>query len=94
MDTSCECCESSGRVCDGPIPRPEESYRVYLCVLLSVVRCNNQSLQVQWVGKRGQTKKERKKERKIISNERISNTSVEPAAKLKINFVEKQDWRL
>jgi hypothetical protein len=28
MSHSCECCVLSGRVpCDGPIPRPEESYR-------------------------------------------------------------------
>jgi hypothetical protein len=27
MSVSCECCVSSGRgLCDGPIPRPEESY--------------------------------------------------------------------
>jgi hypothetical protein len=29
----CECCVLSGRgLCDGPIPRPEESYRVCVCV--------------------------------------------------------------
>ena len=32
MDVSCEYCESSGRGCDGPIPRPEEPYRVCVCV--------------------------------------------------------------
>ena len=32
MDVCCECCVLSGRVlCDGPIPRPEESYRLWLC---------------------------------------------------------------
>jgi hypothetical protein len=32
MFLSCECCVLSGRgLCDGPIPRPEESYRVW-CV--------------------------------------------------------------
>jgi hypothetical protein len=33
-DVCCECCVLSGRgLCDGPIPRPEESYRVcvYVC---------------------------------------------------------------
>jgi hypothetical protein len=40
MSVCCVCCKVSGRVfCDGPIPRPEESYWVF--VLLSVIRCNN-----------------------------------------------------
>jgi hypothetical protein len=31
---SCECCVLSGRgLCDGPIPRPEESYRLW-CVIV------------------------------------------------------------
>jgi hypothetical protein len=30
MSVSCECCVLSGRgLCDGPITRPEESYRVW-----------------------------------------------------------------
>ena len=33
MFVCCECCVLSGRgEYDGPIPRPEESYRVCLCV--------------------------------------------------------------
>ena len=40
MSVSCERCVLSGRgLCDGPIPRSEESYRV-LCVSLSVTKCN------------------------------------------------------
>ena len=40
MDVSCECCVMSGRgLCDGPIPRPEESYRLYVCVYLCVCDC-------------------------------------------------------
>ena len=36
MSVSCECCELSGRgFCDGPIPSPEESYRV-VCVCVCV----------------------------------------------------------
>jgi hypothetical protein len=32
MSVSCECCVLSGRgLCDGLVPRPEESYRV-LCL--------------------------------------------------------------
>jgi hypothetical protein len=34
MDVCCECCVFSGRgLCDGPIPRPEESYRL-CCVIV------------------------------------------------------------
>jgi hypothetical protein len=34
MSVSCECCVLSGRgFCDGPIPRPEESYRLW-CVIV------------------------------------------------------------
>jgi hypothetical protein len=30
MSVSCECCVLAGRgLCDGPITRPEESYRVW-----------------------------------------------------------------
>jgi hypothetical protein len=36
MTVSCECCMLSGRgLCDGPITRPEESYR-----LCSVIVCD------------------------------------------------------
>jgi hypothetical protein len=57
MSVTCECCVLSRRgLCDGPIPRPEESYRVCVCVCVSVsVRSmNSQS---------GQINKEIKKER-------------------------------
>jgi hypothetical protein len=37
MSVSCECCVSPGRgFCDGPITRPEESYRVCVCVCVCV----------------------------------------------------------
>jgi len=54
-----ECCVLLGRgLCDGPIPLPEESYRV--CVSLSVIRCNiNLYIYSEQVEK-DQTKKERK----------------------------------
>jgi hypothetical protein len=57
--SSCECCLWSGKdVCDGPIPRLEESYRVCVCASLSVIRCNNNPLHLQCVRRRGETKKE------------------------------------
>jgi len=49
-------------VCDGPISCPKESYRVRcvclsVCMTLIVIRCNNNPLHLQWVGRRGQTEK-------------------------------------
>jgi hypothetical protein len=45
MSVSCECCVlSGGGIYDGPIPLPEESYRVCVCVSLSATRCNNNSI--------------------------------------------------
>jgi hypothetical protein len=65
---SAVCCKfymSSGScLCVGPSPRPEKSNRVCVCVCvcvcvsLSVIKCNNNPLHVQWLGGRGQTKKE------------------------------------
>ena len=40
-------------------PRSEESYRVCVCVLLSVIRCSNNPLHLQCLGRRGQRNKER-----------------------------------
>jgi len=55
MFVSCECFVLSGRdVCEGPIPHPQESYRV------CVTRRNIYPLHLQWVGRRGQAKKERR----------------------------------
>jgi hypothetical protein len=57
MNISCECCLLSGRgLCEVPIPRPEYSYRV--CMSLSMISCNNNPLHLQWIGIRGQTKKD------------------------------------
>ena len=49
MSVSCKCCVLSGRgLCDGPIPRPEESYCV--CVCVCVFDCDQlQQLLVQYV---------------------------------------------
>jgi hypothetical protein len=42
-----ECCVLSGRsLCDGPIPRPEEFYRVCMCVI-ECYQVNNNPLN-QW----------------------------------------------
>ena len=50
------CCAGNS-LCDGPITRPGESYRV----LLSVIKCNYNPPNLQWVGTRRQSKKERQK---------------------------------
>ena len=37
MSVSCECCVFSGRgLCDGPIPSPEESYRLWCVIVFGV----------------------------------------------------------
>jgi hypothetical protein len=55
MSVCCECCVLSGRVpYNGPILRPEESYRVCVCVCvsLSVIRCNNKPSTPKLIGQR------------------------------------------
>ena len=57
---ACECCVLSDRgLCDVPIHRPENCYRVCVClfVSLSVIRCNLKTLHLQWLGKKGPTRK-------------------------------------
>jgi hypothetical protein len=42
MFVSCECCVLSGRgLCDGLIPRPEESYRLWCVSECDQVKINN-----------------------------------------------------
>jgi hypothetical protein len=58
----CECCVLSGRgLCDGLIPRREETnwMCVCVCVLLSGIRVHNKPLHKKRLGRRGQTKNER-----------------------------------
>jgi hypothetical protein len=49
------CCVGSG-VCYGPIPRPGETCRMYVCVT-ECDQTNIYPLHLQWVGRRGQNKK-------------------------------------
>ena len=63
---------SSRGICDLPIPRPGESYRVCVCVCvyvsLSVTRCKNNPPYLHRVGRRFHTKKERKKQTNSLAN--------------------------
>ena len=43
-------------LCEGPIPRSRETYPVW-CVSTCATRRNNNHLQLQWVGRRGLTKR-------------------------------------
>jgi hypothetical protein len=63
MSVCYEYCVLGTGLCGGPIPHPKESYPS-ACVSFGVIRCNNNPLHLQWVGRRGQTKKERKEGRK------------------------------
>ena len=57
MFVCCDCCVLSGRgLCDGPIPRPEESYRLW-CVLVGD-QVKNNLLHLLWLGRK--TKKARR----------------------------------
>jgi hypothetical protein len=62
MDVCCNCCVLSGRgLCDGPIPRSEESYQLW-CVIVCD-QMNNNPLHLTWLGRK---RLENKKERKIL----------------------------
>jgi hypothetical protein len=60
---------SGGGFCDGPIPLPEDSYRV--CVSLSMIRNNNSPVYLQRVGKKEVRQTDRQK-RKIVTNYQIT----------------------
>jgi hypothetical protein len=76
MSPSYECGVLSERgLCEGPIPRPEGSY--WVCESLSVIGCNNNPLYVQWVGRRGKTKKERKIKRNSSLHNNNNNNNNE-----------------
>ena len=61
ISISCECFAfSSTGLCDWLINRPEESYRMCVSVSLSVIKCKNNPLHLELVGRRRQNKKERK----------------------------------
>ena len=65
MSVSGEGCDFSDRsLCDGPITRPEESYRlcvcVCVCVFVYVTECGdaqNNPLHIQCVGRKSETRK-------------------------------------
>jgi hypothetical protein len=59
MLVSCECCVLSGRgLCDEPIPRPEESYRLWCVSQCDQKELKTSTLKLETgVGRRGRLKK-------------------------------------
>jgi hypothetical protein len=54
MFVSCECCVLSGRgLCDWPIPRPEESYRLWCVFECDQVKIKTLYTCCEQVGRRG-----------------------------------------
>jgi hypothetical protein len=54
MFVSCECCVLSGTgLCDGPIPRPEESYRLWCVFECDQVKIKTLYAYYEQVGRRG-----------------------------------------
>jgi hypothetical protein len=71
MSVCCDCCVLSGRgLCDGLVTRLEEFY-LYMRVLFSVIRCNNNLLRQQWVGGRDQNQKEKINKEKYYVDFRV-----------------------
>jgi len=85
MLVSCECCVLSVRnLNDGSITRQGESNRVY--VSLSVIRCNNNPLHLQWVGKKFRLIK---LQHVTVVNKR---TKVSPHSFVKCNFICRRNY--
>jgi hypothetical protein len=66
MFVCCKCCMLSGRgLCDGPIPRPEESYRLW-CVIVCD-QMNNNPLHLTWLGRKRLDKERKSVNLKLLS---------------------------
>jgi hypothetical protein len=53
MSVSCEYCVFAVRsLCVGLIARPEESYRVCVCLCISVISCRSNHLYLDWIGRK------------------------------------------
>jgi hypothetical protein len=62
MSVSCTVFVLSGRgLCDGLIPRPEESYRLWCVSECDQVKINNLDTYCEWVEEARTTKKKKKK---------------------------------
>jgi len=79
MNVSCECCMFSNRgLCDELISRSEERCRVCVCVCVcvcvtfSVSRCNNYSLHLQRVRRKGQAKKNKRQGKYLICLKKLT----------------------
>ena len=78
MSVCCECCCHvevcvTGRsLVQGILP----CVCVCVCASVSVIRCNNNSLDLQWVGRKWSRQRERKKGRERICNHRPSHVHI------------------
>ena len=74
---SCECCVLSGKVyATGGSLVQRSPTECGVCVSLSVIRCNNNPLHLQWVGRRGQTKKESEFQMYLLVESNCTETAI------------------
>jgi hypothetical protein len=86
----CECCVLSGRgLCDGPITRTEESYRVVCVCVTYCDHVQKYPLHLQWVGRRCLNKKKVKLRNKVlcVSHTHIPNYIQTPCIGLALFFL-------
>jgi hypothetical protein len=87
---SWECCVLSGSLCNGPILRREESYRV--CVSLSVITCNSNPLHLQWASRK--PSKLRNKQISFSMNQKQAILNMISQWAIKFNMIAKRSTRV